>query len=135
MRLLRPLIANSSAKTRSALSDTMKFTVLTRSSASAASNSARVKSAPLAPVAATVSTWAVGSNGLGIKCCKFGFKLTGIEHREAPGLSQAGFLHEEYFFNSSTPPHRGAATCAVGSEARDQRHRFAWTPEICARFQ
>src|SRR5713226_3732208 len=106
-----------------------------RSSASAASNSDRVKSAPLAPVAATVSTWAVESNGFGIKCYKFGFKLTGSEHREAPGLSQAGLLHGECFFNSSTASHCGAAAGAAGSAARDQRHRFARTPEICARLQ
>jgi len=59
-RLLRPVMPSSSAITRSALSEAMKFTVSTRSSRSRDNSSARVNIAPLAPVAATVSTWAVG---------------------------------------------------------------------------
>src|SRR6266481_4731528 len=99
MRLLRPLIASSSANTRSALSDAMKFTVFMRSSRSAACKKARVNSAPLAPVAATVSTWAVGCNGFGIYRCKFlSTRLTGTENREvsASKSSRGSFMDSPF---------------------------------------
>src|SRR5579871_2146704 len=65
-RLVRPLMSSSSANTRKALSEATKFTVLIRVSCAAARSSARTKIAPLAPVAATVSTWEAGWKEKGI---------------------------------------------------------------------
>src|SRR5258708_24462777 len=54
MRLERPFNPNSSARTRKALSEAIKFTVFTRSSRITARSRGLRKMDPLAPVVATV---------------------------------------------------------------------------------
>src|SRR5579859_5797236 len=54
IRLARPFSPNSSAMTRSAESEAMKFTACTRLSRATASSKCRRKIAPLAPVVAIV---------------------------------------------------------------------------------
>src|ERR1700680_4690632 len=134
IRLDRPFSPNSSAMTRSALSEAMKFTVSTRWSRPTASSNCRRKIAPLAPVLAIVR-FCGGWLGKKPPAEAMGAWPRILEHREAlPQKSRRGSQELEADYGqhreSSIPAQRRPVARAGGSGARNPRSGFAPSPQI-----